>query len=74
MSEPERNDADVDACLQQMHCRCVTDRMRRDFPLCQCRLSFRRVLNSQCQPKRDIGAGHFAPIPIGQQGCFCRQI
>ncbi len=51
MSEPERNHADVDACLQQMHGRCVANGMWRDFPLCQRRLSFSCVPNRQCQPQ-----------------------
>ena len=51
MSEPEGNNADVDACLQQMYGRCEANGLWRDFPLFQRRLSFSCVPNRQCQPQ-----------------------
>lgn len=35
MAKPKRNDADIDACLQQVHCRRVANHVRRDLAFCQ---------------------------------------
>lgn len=74
VAQPESDDADVDAGLQEMH-RCgMPNDVWQDLALSQIRMGPGRGLHRQGQPESDVGARHRMPVLIGQQRGFCFEL
>ncbi len=54
MAEPNRNDADIDAGLQQVHRLRVASRVQRDLPRRQSSAGFRSNLDGAIQSLHDV--------------------
>ncbi len=67
MPEPQGDDADVHAGLQQMHSGCVADEVRRDAALGKLRLCRDGSLDGKRKPLGHVGARHRLAVTVGQQ-------